>query len=940
MGKERKAPWTKGLEDPDFADRGRKKEKGISKLVKKRIARAKKEGLVFNPVLTVKPEPILEPEIKIETPETKSNPKPEAEIKQGQKSKPEREKEIKEEEFKEGLKQIKTREELLAYLESLGNTAVRSEKEGSIFFPAYISEIRKSLESKCELDWRTMREKIREITGDKKTEEKKKLSFEDFKEKYEDILAVNLFDEKREKWIYIQDYDEKKGAWVRLGEGAKYLKPKHIPLDELDALLQEYKNKEEKIKNLDEENQKKIEKFFGKENPSELEADIFEASLKTNGSKKFYSLSSTPDDAKKEAINSKNLKNIADKENKIQGGKEKVEPVKIAEKDKKDKDKEIQELWKIIAQKEQERDGKRMKYAAEEYRTYNMVSSIKKFLGIKYDSAKIDSLHSNYNDYKIANTELLDLKLEYLKKKGLSGEELKKEMGNLVKEFNVDEGVNLIGDHTKAKARVIEEKFGRAPGWITDKASEFINWHRKIGWKKKMIFNTALAMSGIGAVALGANRIISGTAAGAGIAGMMEAGHRGKEKRKAGEKSAELLQSMEIAEDKYLFLMEKMQVEIGGYDKKLKTEKAKARNRKLIGAAAAVFIGSGAFSYILGKTGATHWIMEKLGFETHPTHPISGITDKELSWRQGSPSGLAYNAQEGLPPGGGAAAEHIVPPGKTIDLSNIQEGGNIEASIRDYFKTNPDLIDKYNEQLGGGRKFNAGQIAHRLFSEYGDSRDLVHAGAQVHLSADGMRIESVTGDEHMGYLPEKEPVLPYPEDGASHAGEISEATGHIAPETPGQAPENFHNPADSYFGRNVSHVLDDLDGRINENTREIFHAETHSSEEIAAFKENIADLGYSRGFMENFRDSVFNGHAEEAARSFRSAISLDEKWDNIKGMNFREAAKNMNWRASDKLDTIFKCLKKIIGNEVKPGSGETLEKWTERVSKLAIEKAK
>ncbi len=137
------------------------------------------------------------------TPVLKSEPKPEPkrEIKQEQKPNPETEtekkKEIEEEEFKEGLKKIKTGEELLAYLESLGEIAVRSEQEGVIFFPVYIKEVKKSLEDKHEVIWKTMRDKIREIRGDKETKkyEKKeeKLSFEEFKGKHKDIWEKKSF---------------------------------------------------------------------------------------------------------------------------------------------------------------------------------------------------------------------------------------------------------------------------------------------------------------------------------------------------------------------------------------------------------------------------------------------------------------------------------------------------------------------------------------------------------------------------------------------------------------------------------------------------------------------------------------------------------------------------------------------------------------------------
>jgi hypothetical protein len=79
---------------------------------------------------------------------------------------------------------------------------------------------------------------------------------------------------------------------------------------------------------------------------------------------------------------------------------------------------------------------------------------------------------------------------------------------------------------------------------------------------------------------------------------------------------------------------------------------------------------------------------------------------------------------------------------------------------------------------------------------------------------------------------------------------------------------------------------------------------------------------------------------EKTMESFRSAISLGKEWKKIKDMNFREATEKMDWRGNNKVETIFRDIKEKLGNEARPGSDETLERWTERVSELTIEKGK
>lgn len=207
---------------------------------------------IFEKNIPLKPKLVLESKPKLEP---KPKPKPELEIKQEQKPNPEENEYIdkvklkKYEELEEEIGALgNNRGQLIGYLYSLGEAKVVYKRGGSYFFPAYIKkaeEVFKGEEEINSLEIPVIREKVREIMERKE----EKLSLEEFKKKYKDVWKKNLYDGKWEKWMFIHDYDEEKGAWVRFGEGKKYLKPKHIPMDELDALLREYKNKEKIEKN-------------------------------------------------------------------------------------------------------------------------------------------------------------------------------------------------------------------------------------------------------------------------------------------------------------------------------------------------------------------------------------------------------------------------------------------------------------------------------------------------------------------------------------------------------------------------------------------------------------------------------------------------------------------------------------------------------------------
>jgi len=331
-------------------------------------------------------------------------------------------------------------------------------------------------------------------------------------------------------------------------------------------------------------------------------------------------------------------------------------------------------------------------------------------------------------------------------------------------------------------------------------------------------------------------------------------------------------------------------------------------------------------------------------------------------------------------------AEDVFKAEQFVDLKPIGSGGSIEGSIIEHLKQNPDLIEKYN-QLNGGRKFDAGQIAHRMFTEYGVENkpfDLVHEGAQVNLSADGLHIESVTGDDHMGFLHEKvaEGVgagkhysgILTPEEmrdiddqiarqghepGATtvdHAGS-QEATQNpgVGAETmsrpsgaqgtmqnPEVAVPNFDKVHGSFFGHNTDEFMNSTD-------RELFNAErgyggnygpamspTPGPGVDSAWFENTK---FSQSFLEDFRNKIFEGDKSGATKVFREKISEaafggKNHWDSLKDLTFGEAKEQLK---NDKLGSLFRNMQKILGDSIKPLRDETMAKWTLRVSKMAVE---
>ncbi|MFA7319621.1 MAG: hypothetical protein WC022_03450 [Parcubacteria group bacterium] len=504
-------------------------------------------------------------------------------------------------------------------------------------------------------------------------------------EELEAVLKINLYNKNNPKeWIYIKGYDEKsKIAKIfdkRFEDGKKI---KEVSFDELEELLKKYTEKtpptvddkkktkakarvkaEAETKNPEELQGEAMEAFIER-NPLEEKAtkenileegldaqgENMEAFIKNSSSDKAEEKSEKTPDKDDEVVfeevvedgprKRRSLEDIPVKEDGLHKEEKWPGSIRI-----KERGSDLEELQAAV-------EHARMGYAKKDYEVTSVFAKIKKIFGgnLRSIPGNHPETHDQYNAYKIALTELLDYQVAQLKEKNLSPEESGTEMERLTKYYNQDEKANLYAARTDARAEIWEKKYGKAPGWIAKYGGKYINKYRKLNWKTKMALGVGAVLSGAGLLVAG-QRILSGAAAGMGVTAVMEARYRQKEEARLAQEQTEIKEKLEkIAdpEERYSKFMEHMQAEMDGYGKDLRTEKSKAFQRRMLGATAGIFIGSGALSHLIG------W--GHTAYDAHFGNPSPELMSSHIS---SVPHGAAQ--QEGLPAHDVASSTPEVPP--------------------------------------------------------------------------------------------------------------------------------------------------------------------------------------------------------------------------------------------------------------------------------------
>ncbi len=249
---------------------------------------------------------------------------------------------------------------------------------------------------------------------------------------------------------------------------------------------------------------------------------------------------------------------------------------------------------------EKEVEAKRNRYAMAEYNVTNVVSRIKKILPfVKTDPRDVSEVQGYYTDYKISQNMLLDQMIQDLKAKGLSGDALKKEMGNLVNYFKIEEKRKLFESHTNSRAKTIEEKVSDKTGKIMELSSRYINWYRKQPVWGKTLAGLSLSSFGLGII----SRVHGAALGSVGTKVFADSIYRKMEARKAKKETKKILGKLESEEDKYNKLYEYIEEDIKKSASKLKKEKLVSILTTAAGAGVGYAIGSGATAELI-KWGA------------------------------------------------------------------------------------------------------------------------------------------------------------------------------------------------------------------------------------------------------------------------------------------------------------------------------------------------
>lgn len=438
--------------------------------------------------------------------------------------------------------------------------------------------------------------------------------------------------------------------------------------------------------------------------------------------------------------------------------------IEVKEENESKEDKELERLMSEV-------EKARKVYAKKDYETTNTVNQIKKIFG-RFINSNLETSKKedySYNQYQEKLKDLLVYQVEKIKKEtSESGNDA--EIIELMKFYNQDEKLNLFAERTNARAEAWEEKYGKAPGYLAEKGGKFINWYRKVGWKKKMIFSGALlgigiagsmtgAASVVGAVGVAKilQRGVSGVMAGTGVSGMVESLHRKKEEKKAQKNRENIKEDLDISEsyeEKYETLMQKMQEEIAGYEKDLKTEKSKATRRKLFGATAGVLVGGGwtgeAIRNVSDATGFTEALnvakkfwLEKAGDSETLNAVKNFVSEKINSGDKSLKDNKVGKATSSDVQESSVAKDRIVAEetGETAVGAQestggteiiIPKGGSFEGEIIKQLVTN------------GMAKEDAGKMAHKMYVDYlenfsdpsSKNYNIIQPGAKITLGED------------------------------------------------------------------------------------------------------------------------------------------------------------------------------------------------------------
>ena len=582
---------------------------------------------------------------------------------------------------------------------------------------------------------------------------------------------------------------------------------------------------------------------------------------------------------------------------------------------------------------EKDLNQRRDVYASIELSDSARLAEIRKGLGSKNVEESI-AIRNSREEYQKTLERFKDAKIEELKKKNLTGEPLKREMAELIRQFGFTEAFELNNARNNAKAEthmganVVKKCWG-----VLEKTANAYN-NLKL-WQKFGISAGAVALGTAGAVGfVGAKRVLSGVVAGVGTAKGLDALHQksmGKTADKDIEKVIEEMDKIvfkgtaeENAEKRYELMRAKLDVKLENVDERLKKQKMVSLCNKFIGITVGIFLGSGMASKAFGDV---------INHFHHGEHA----------------AGLAKETAKAA--GAGAVIENL----------NIEKGSNFSATLLKEFNDPNSEVYKHHPELKGT---NPQELINRVLMDFkethpkmgGHNPDYVLANSKIHFNPASLHAEMDEGQ--YGYYEDVQPKVSSeytvveppaelnkpPVELNKSSAEIPKAEIKATVETvAGSTNSTGHSMADLGSPQDWNQdIIDEdklkiteLDKQYGEQAFKLQHAEDVAFADEA---EKLGKLDAARKHIAEHMKTLIEGNHQQALRSLREDF-FDKsagKFKLLKEMNVSDAINNQNGASLDGLSRKAQNVIKLFAKseELGPGKAETFEKWTRRIVAL------
>lgn len=629
-----------------------------------------------------------------------------------------------------------------------------------------------------------------------------------------------------------------------------------------------------------------------------------------------------------------------------------------------------------IEKVQREVDEARMRYVRANRKSTGLVAKLKKFFQGSAAVPESDDAAARYLElYQDKSRRLLKLKMDQLKKDSRqAGVDTRQRAREMIKYFTFDEKIKLYEAGNDARAEEVEKRFGKWPGAMAKKFTSFINGYRKLGWKKKMFFSTALFASGAGFAVQGVYRAFTSTASAVGAGGMYEAWQRRKDSKELESEQAKIESEAKKAvnpEESYQRVMEMLSARIGQYDKSLSQQKKRRWGKWTVG------LGMGVGAFFFGPKifqGIREFFGDSVG-----TAPTPGEAEF-----QGSGTGTQYPDTEALERSFNDKLGQDWGAGRELEYSHkITQGApggnalNYDPEIQKPSLMTPDEIDRrIQDMLAGGKTLEvsgqgssiestlighleggglppqeAGSAAHRMALQYAKDQgiafeklNLVHEGAEIRLSPDGSKILSVIDGQNNDLSQAGEAVQSADADVPQAEAESSQALPEdsipvppeVEPESGTQFSQDLMGPGESDVMPAESEVK--MPDQAPDNLPDLGDLDDGSiksiNEALASHKDGWAGDEYAMVQRDLEVSRVINKCLVDGDLSVWKAgkdVVMEEILANPHGSVLAQQANRLHNHFLDLADRQPEIAQQIR-KALEPRPNETLEHWTGRLS--------